>query len=442
MPRPSLRMFACLVVVGLMGLGCPAAQASDDDRLVSSLSGTSSGTLVTATMHLPAAWRCVRVPAEETALNAGVLGEGDDAIAHVSVAYQEGIIGERGQAYIDRESYRASPGVTASEVRLEPRPHVMVTSGSGGTSEVRVVDYRMIRGMGFRVICVCSKIVWPDLAEEFFTIGPRLTARTEFWPRLPSEENKHYRYVSKSRFTYVVRASRSDDLALKKLPPVNKLLCRLERDFAKRHGRVLLDEDHPGFVIVHFLVDDVEAPFLGMKAKLRKEWGCSAVPWRRRLFVDTPSVRYPSTHGHFALAAVRFLYALRYGTSEPLWLSTSEASLAYGRAWSGKDLPIVTEFDLFPSDQLLPFDEIQALRRADWKSFLRHGLLYRAVFEQGPGRFKEAFRKFVKDFRESGDWRAAQEEHLLSLDQDELLQAARIYLTKRMKVGKPKPERR
>jgi hypothetical protein len=69
------------------------------------------------------------------------------------------------------------------------------------------------------------------------------------------------------------------------------------------------------------------------------------------------------------------------------------------------------------------------------RNALPNAAAYVAFFRAGPKPYQEAFREFLAAARETGDVVTALEKHLLSLDQEEMLEAVHEFAKKLRAAG-------
>jgi hypothetical protein len=133
-----------------------------------------------------------------------------------------------------------------------------------------------------------------------------------------------------------------------------------------------------------------------------------------------------------------FFYSLRYGSPMPHWFCVGEGELALERTLTGKDLPYVSRgrHATLPQNPA-PFAEVvMSLEDKNRIAFVHHSLVYTALFRSGEKMYKDAFKEFLETYLRTGDWDAAVEQHLFSLDQDALRKAAFNLVQKRLKPTK------
>jgi hypothetical protein len=152
-----------------------------------------------------------------------------------------------------------------------------------------------------------------------------------------------------------------------------------------------------------------------------------------RLDMDDDYRRASLVHGLTALWEVQTF------AGRPSWLFNSEMTLAYEYEFTGKRLPWISKYryDRLPRNGVR-FETVAAGSGDDRERFLAESLACTMFFRAGPSKYRKAYRNFLKDLCETGDWAEAQRMHLLSLDQDKLAADLRRFLDKRVRCVTPK----
>jgi hypothetical protein len=129
-----------------------------------------------------------------------------------------------------------------------------------------------------------------------------------------------------------------------------------------------------------------------------------------------------------------YLFCMQAFGGEPDWFYQGESEVAYQHARTGGKPTTVTKYryDRLPWEGPR-FDAVRTSRESDWEGFIKGSIGYTIFFHAGPSKYRKAYRNFLKDLRETGDWVEAERVHLLSLDQDRMAAAMKVFLEKRVR---------
>jgi hypothetical protein len=121
-----------------------------------------------------------------------------------------------------------------------------------------------------------------------------------------------------------------------------------------------------------------------------------------------------------------------YGTTAE-WMVTAEEIIAAMAAGTGKKLPTVTS-DFFRGvvPTTATFDKIVRPDGAFDAAKRTQIVSYVMLFRIGPSAYRQAYRAFLAELRQTCDGATALRKHLLCLDQEKMRRAA-AAMTKRMK---------
>jgi len=142
-----------------------------------------------------------------------------------------------------------------------------------------------------------------------------------------------------------------------------------------------------------------------------------------RLFLTpVPAERGPD-RAACAKGVFHLLHVQSYGWTEPYWMYLGEGRLAWSGERTGRDPPRVADslFEDLPSTPIT-FKELVAMEsgRSGEDVFQHNALAYVLFFEAGPQKYRKAYDAFRAAFGATHDVRRSTEEHLLSLDQEEM----------------------
>ncbi|MHC4931410.1 MAG: hypothetical protein ACYTGV_04385 [Planctomycetota bacterium] len=144
-------------------------------------------------------------------------------------------------------------------------------------------------------------------------------------------------------------------------------------------------------------------------------------PLGGRLFAVPLGEEDRTKEASFASELEMLFYLLRYGWIKPTWTYVGEGRVPWHETLVGR-----------------PFRELPALEQSDFGAFADQSFCYVAHFRYGAKRYRKAYRAFLKDYGETGDWENSAGEHLLALDQVKLQEDAQEFIRTGSKEVRPR----
>ena len=387
----------------LLTLLTPAALALAETTDYSDASGIF-------TVRLPAEWT-VEVHhgrSRKTDLMLKITPPEAERAAYLYVWNKKGMRGPRAQAWYEGPRILRDQKGQSSSIEMKPLPHVIISrkSRSSGAERVYVVAYRVVQGNGLKIALSCRKALWEKIKDTYFAAVQAISAAVDEFPPRP----ERYKAVVKDDYLYLLHP----DVSAKAIKDLHRQLTNEEREFVKRHGKITIDPDHPPSIIVHAKKEDA----LELSPKAAESYSGYHADWLNRRVFAVPLGRGREPRAYFGSVLQSLLFTMRYGANQPYWVHEGEVRAAWIRHMSGRKLPALSPgYKKSIPSRLVALSQVPTLRGAD---LTNQAFCYLAFFVAGPGKYKKAFKLFLKAFATNGDWRAAWKKHMLSLDQKRL----------------------
>ncbi|MEE8106988.1 MAG: hypothetical protein V3T86_15745 [Planctomycetota bacterium] len=323
----------------------------------------------------------------------------------------------RAQAY--RHKYLGYQHLPHREVRLEPEVHVVCHNAD--KSRAHTIYYRLIRGNMFAFEFYGMPAVLKKRQKELIAALDGFVADV---PTLPPD-NAAYKRFNKDGLLVLKHPS-----VKSKLVTIKRAISATVKDFEAIHGKIPGASHALPQVIV--LTDfkqrkDFGAPLRNYE--FEDDWQHMRV-FARSLNSDTETWRVAWFHAELH----DLLFALTYGHDRPRWLWGGLQRVTRSAVLCGRSVPWIDEsYERGLPRETLALRDVVALEHKNGKAFWNHSFACVAFFLTGPKTYREAFRAFLKDLRETGDWRKCEETHLYTLDQDAFRSDLKSFIKKRMK---------
>jgi hypothetical protein len=417
--RPFLAVSLALAILALAFAAARAADppatqhvATDDESIA---------------IDVPADWKITREDLKDSPLAFRVAVPASMGWGYLTVYHMNGMRGERGQVYRDR---RVQPGlhedVQGVEVGLEPTPWLTMLVKQNGHEMRKVWIPRVIDRDGFSISFNCSPALWPALKDDTFRAAQSLTSKLGEWPKPPAG----FHTSTRDGFRYFVATVVKE----KDVETLHAVVLEQEARYAKLHGPLPKPASNPPVIVV--TPDNAMAMTITPEAK--SETGYATQFVEGRVFAVPMKKDDFRAKSSFAERLVAMFHVQSMGEASwaPEWLFHGERYVVQAEVWGGKPLPsFPPEFGTKLARSLGPFE---ALTKPNAKDLEAQSFAYVAFFRAGPKPYQDAFAAFLKDTAANGDWEAAQAKHLLSLDQDDLRVAAEKFVSKDLKMLKPR----
>lgn len=325
----------------------------------------------------------------------------------------------RAQAYFERLMRMKEEETQSAEVVLKPLPHLVLRGRDHAGEFLHAVAYHVQNGHPLSLDYMGPVDLWEQARPGFLQAALSVTSRLPAWPPLPPG----YAQVEKGDYLYLLHA----DAPKSAVTDLHRILKRQEKAHRKLHGASAKSIRWRSQIVVH--ADKAAASALCESAATSRH-GHYLHSTEARLYAVPVEKGDEAAKAAFAREAYQLMHLRRYGGSHPRWLFVGEGTLVWSEQLAGESLPKVAgglHADI-PLGRLVPFATLVA--DSEHPLWSKQVFAYVALFHDGPRAYRAAFKSFLKDFQETGDWELAQETHLLSLDQEKLREAAEAYCGK------------
>jgi len=370
-------------------------------------------------IELPEAWQ-----SEPYDPGDGVLGfrwwlAGSETQASLRLVADNYVLDARAAPRYGLERFQRTYKKATLEPRYDPLPHIHWH----GEGRAGAIVFLQIKGNGLCVQLECGAKDYAGLEADVMTVAATVTADVEIWPAIPKE----YVKGRKGSFLIARHPSVKGSIAY-----VHKVLRSAESRFKSVHG-VLPRSDRPIVVLVHST--KLEA------CTILKEAGEEATFadfWVGRIFTLPITRKDEGDAIRLAGATHAVLAVAKYGDIEPSWFYVGERELAGAAFLTGKPLPYMHEgyVDWNTDVEIQAFDAMPKLGSALHEDFGKQSFFYVCMFHAG--KYKKAYRRFLKDYAENHDPGAAFDRHILPIGYVKLRKAASDFAFNRMRPFKPK----
>jgi hypothetical protein len=395
--------------------------ASAEDEV--SWYGTDDGAV---RFPLPGTWDMRPVPTRAPALlSFDVRLPPETATLRLDLYRYDFMQDDRAFAYHERETlFREAENRTA-EVSLEPVTHLTIRFDSeDGTGRVFAIVYRWREGNGVTLALSSPVALWPSLKDAFLEAGRRLECTLPPSPPVPPG----YSVVRKGDYLYLLHPDVENPA--KVVAALHKTVSREEGVHLRRHGPLPPERIRPLQIVVHRKRADARP----VSPEVAAANGNTFMDhFHARLYTVTPTARDAEAD---IVSALHILwYVRRYGSHEPWWFYRGERQVSLCEAECGKRLPWISPYVARNQPAGLEcFETLLTTPGTELADFDWHAFSYLAFFMNGPEPYRAAFRAFQAEFQASGDWKLAQERHLLSMNQSRMRADAQDFCARRLRV--------
>ncbi|MEE8106989.1 MAG: hypothetical protein V3T86_15750 [Planctomycetota bacterium] len=317
------------------------------------------------------------------------------------------------------------PNPSHHETGMSPLPHLAWHYTKDEDEHVRLFVYRKIRGLGFRIILDLPKGFLEKERANLFSVCASLKADIPPHPPYPKE----YKVEKKGFFVFLTHPR-----VKQKTNDLKKLVGKQAKAFGKFH-QLPKETDAPAQILIHpdredarsikkEVADANEAVYLDLN-----DARMFAVP-----FITDPT-KVPSSVAQFT----QYLLLMQaYGSIGPQWVGRGESIVARIEFETGKKLPNILEGweRGFLANPIKPLPDVRKM--SDQNTMVKHAGVYIGFFKRGDKKYRKIYRAFLDEWRTTGDFAAAEEKHILSLDQAKLHKAATNWRRRKLKHVKVK----
>ncbi|MHC4492358.1 MAG: hypothetical protein ACYTDU_12110 [Planctomycetota bacterium] len=141
----------------------------------------------------------------------------------------------------------------------------------------------------------------------------------------------------------------------------------------------------------------------------------------------------------FAAGAVQnFFFLLKYGDTRPQWAWSGEYLVARVEQMTGKPLPNMHAgfANWIGETKVGGLDDLAEITEENKKDYGKLAFYYACMFHAG--KYKKDYKKFLKEYGETYDGKAAFEKHLEPIGYDALRAATEVFMYTKIKSLQPK----
>lgn len=397
------------------------ALAQEEYRHVQSEDGKCS-------VEVPASWQ-VKVGGGKPAslLRFEARAEGVDGVITCNVWLLQGQRDIYLQAFLDRAVKGAYEAAIAATPEIVPLPHLVMRYGTDRGEEVEATAYAMVRRNGVNTQLLCDGKAWPRLRDAFLHMARSMQADLEEWPPHPPTLHRQ----EKDGFVYLVHPSVNPT----DLKHLRSLVARTLHRFERGHGEVPMPEENPPLIVVHNSLAEAVPLYKRLRGATS---GAMTDELGGRVFLTpVPAERGPE-RATCVREVVHLLMVQRYGWNGAYWMYIGEGRAAWSEERCGQDAPRVDPetFEALPAE-LMTFSELLKSEPGE-SAFHDNALAYAIFFQAGPDKYRKAYEAFKASLAATRDVEGATQEHLLSLDQEEMRTDLRRWIDRSVKIFETK----
>jgi len=320
-----------------------------------------------------------------------------------------------------RESFSKTYKDATIDPRYRPLPHLHWQ----GEERAGAVVFLQIKGNGFYVQFECAVKEYAQMEADVMAAAATVTADVAMWPAIPEG------YVAEQKGSFLVARHPS----VKSSPAfVKKLLKAAEKQFKKKHG-TLPPTDRPIVVLVHRTQKQAGA----ILKEAGEATGISYADFLHRRIFTLPLAKGDTESAIGLVGTTHLILALaKYGDTEPQWFRAGERELARATFATGKPLPFMyAGFANWTADvKIGKLDALLDLPKEQYEQVAKQSFFYVCMFHAG--KYKKAYKRFLKDYAENHDPDAAFKRHLLPIGYEKLREATMNFAFNKMRPVKPK----
>lgn len=414
----------------------PEAEESEDSstpaKKPTQKRGKRKGTLLfTARMYqieLPEAWEPKVVDAPKFELAWEIKIPGSKLTASLALNRDDKMPDPRATPRLWRESAMKNLKGKRSELVALPLPQLIIHRGEGATESVAQYVFRKINGNPYYLLLQCGKDVFATAQNEVVEAMKSLQSTAKRFPPIPKD------YVLKKKGCFLIAKHPSVKRSLKGLQKILKLQ---EKRFKKDHG-ALPKMKEPAIIFVH----STKRQAGDLMAEAEKSQTDFFVDVRHTRLFAVP-VKAVTGDGEapaaYAAAAIQqFLLLLKYGDAQPTWLWNGEYLVARAEQATGKPLPnLHGGFVQWTAETKVGrLDDLGKITEENKKDYGKLAFYYACMFHAG--KYKKQYKKFLKEYGETLDWKTAFETHLEPIGYGELKSATEDFMYMQVKAIQPK----
>lgn len=351
---------------------------------------------------------------------------GTTSRAQLVVMQQETLGDPRRGPYHFRASAVENLKAKRTEIRSDPLPLLLAYFEQSGEERVAAFAFRAIKGNGFFARLDCAPAAYDEAEKPFTRAVLAIEADLDRFPPIPES----FETTKKGRFLWAVHPGVKGSIRF-----MQKIAAAQEKRFVKVHGKPPLpaDGEEP---VIYVLSDRMQAAPL-FEVAAGRDFTVDVAG--RRLFAEyLGEESETNVQGSFAGFVQRLLFVVRYGDARPDWLAQGEQSVAFAEYMTGKPLPYLHSGMIQGGQTLTPIDELDKLRETNEAAWGPQLLYHVGLLRAGPGKYRRAYKDFLKEYLETHDWETALANRLGSLGYAELRDAAQHFMDRSLRPHEPK----
>ena len=346
-------------------------------------------------IRLPEDW--ILSPREaDVAIALEVQLPGSRSRSAITISVRDQMIDARSMPALNLDSAKQSWNASDARTRALPIPHIELRFPRDGEDWMAIRGFRKIRGNGIMFQLECPESVFERLRDPFLAAAQSFEADLEFHPRIP----KTYKITKKGAVLYAQHPR------VKSIKDTVKLFRSVEKRFTKYHGKLPKSDDEQPVVYVLRQMRDARS-VLEVVADSTSD---QVTDWANVRLFTLPVVRSDLNKlGILTDSAHQVYFRLVYGSQAPFWARVADGGWARSDETTGKKLPFMQAGLAAWRQQTTigRLDKLDALRgRGDGSAFYKQSFFYGCFFHGGPSKYRKAYKRFLKAWRETGNARA------------------------------------
>lgn len=376
-------------------------------------------------IELPEAWEPRLVDAPKFELAWEIKIPGSKLTASLALNRDDKMSDPRATPRLWRDSAMKNLQGKEAQVVGLPLPQLIIHRGEAGTEAVAQYVFRKINGNPYYLLLQCGKDAFEAAQAETVAAMKSLKSTAKRFPPIPKD------YVLKKKGSFLFAAHPSVKRSLKGLQKVLKLQ---EKRFKKVHG-ALPKTKEPAIIFVH----NTKQQAGDLMAEAEKSNTDFFVDVRHTRLFAVPVTANTGEPAAFAAGGIQqFLLLLKYGDTEPTWMWNGEYVVARAEQATGKPLPnLHAGFVQWTAETKVGrLDDLGKVTEENKKDYGKLAFYYACMFHAG--KYKKQYKKFLKDYGDTLDWKTAFETHLEPLGYDALKAATEDFMYLQVKAIQPK----
>jgi len=376
-------------------------------------------------IELPEAWEPKLIDAPKFELGWEVKLPGSNVPAGLYLNREDQMGDPRSAPRQWRESIMKNYKGTEAKSLTLPLPQLIVHYGEADQERIAHHVFRKIKGNPYYLLFDCGKEAFAAVQADIVTAMRSLKARGKRFPTIPKD------YVQKTKGCFLFAVHPSVKRSLKGL---KKILKAQEKRFKKYHG-ALPKTGEPAVIFVHNTKRQA--------GDLLKQAGDSQTDFyvdlrHGRLFAVPVIANTGEPSGIAAGAVQSFFFLLKYGDTQPTWAWEAERYVARAEQMTGKALPNLHAgfANWIGETKVGRLDDLTAITEENKKDYGKRAFYYGCMFHAG--KYKKNFKRFLKEYGETYDWKAAFATHIEPIGYDALRAATEVFMYTKIKPVRPK----